>query len=327
MKSKYQFQSILAPSIEKYMLYCDASGLWSKSRCANIGAFDRFCNENLEMGEPLNQEIVDLWFNRKETEIANSCRARVYPVVGLLQYMHERGLTNVDIPRIPDSMPCTYVPHFYTFEELSYFFAACDTLKRPSNHNIQKAINYTLTIPVLFRFMYSTGARPFEARLLKRSNINLDDGIVSFEKSKKGIQHFTVLHDSLLELVSEYDKEIDHYYPDRLYFFPGYNDSMPHEYCWLLDNYRRIWKEVSNDHSVPHDLRHNYAIENINSWSGTVYEQFDKLVYLSKTMGHVTLESTRYYYHFSSPLSKLVREKTEKGFNIMFPEVNYDDYS
>lgn len=326
MRYKYQFQSILAPSIEKYKLYCDASGLRSESRCANIGAFDRFCNENLEKGVPLTQEIVDSWFKIKECEIANSCRSRVYPAVGLLQYMIDRGLTDVDIPRIPDSMPCTYVPHFYSYEELKSFFEACDTIKRQGRQNKQNSINLQLTLPVLFRFMYSTGSRPFEARLLKRTNINLNDGIVSYEKSKKGMQHFTVLHDSVLELISQYDKEIDHYYPDRLYFFPGYKDSTPHTDDWLWKYYKKIWSEVSTEHSVPYDLRHNYAIENINSWSGTVYEQFDKLVYLSKTMGHATLESTRYYYHFSSPLSKLLREKTEKGFNMMFPEVNYEDY-
>ena len=56
-------------------------------------------------------------------------------------------------------------------------------------------------------------------------------------------------------------------------------------------------------------------------WIGDGFAFDDKLTCLSKSMGHTTLESTRYYYSVVPGLSDIVLKKTEDGFNELVPEV------
>lgn len=322
----YSYQSFLAPVMEQYKDFCMASGCWSVSKHTSFASFDKHCIKYT--GEKyLTQEIVDTWCEKKSTEIANSCRSRIYPVIGLLRYMLERGLAQVDIPRIPDGMPCTHVPHLYTEEELAAFFKECDSMLFSNQYAADNnASARELTFPVIMRFLYSTGCRPYEARMLMHQDIDMLSGIVSISKTKGDIQHYIVLHDSMLGMVKEYDQIVDRLYPDRKYFFFASNGEQPIHEDWLYNRYKKIWSKISDARSTPYDLRHNYAITNVNSWHGTVYDQFDKLVFLSKSMGHICLNSTRYYYHFSTHLAKLVEERCETGFNSLLPEVNYANY-
>lgn len=67
-------------------------------------------------------------------------------------------------------------------------------------------------------------------------------------------------------------------------------------------------------------MRHNYAIENVNSWGCDAYEFNGRLHYLARSMGHRTMESTLYYYSLVPGLADTIREKTEAGFNSIVPE-------
>ena len=62
-------------------------------------------------------------------------------------------------------------------------------------------------------------------------------------------------------------------------------------------NFRRIWSTVTTDrHATAYAFRHHYATSNINRWIEEGFSFEDRLAYLSKSMGHTTLESARYYY-------------------------------
>ena len=71
-------------------------------------------------------------------------------------------------------------------------------------------------------------------------------------------------------------------------------------------------------------LRHHYAIENINRWTDEGFGFDTKLLYLSKSMGHSTLESTRYYYSLVPGMAEILEEKTGGDFENIVPEVDYE---
>ena len=52
---------------------------------------------------------------------------------------------------------------------------------------------------------------------------------------------------------------------------------------------------------------------------------YDKIAYLSKSMGHVTLESTKYYYSIVPNLSSIMMNQTNETFDWIVPEVNTDE--
>ena len=74
-----------------------------------------------------------------------------------------------------------------------------------------------------------------------------------------------------------------------------------------------------------YEFRHHYAVENINRWVGRGFEFHDRLVFLSKSMGHTTVESTKYYYSIVPGLSKIIKEQTQAGSEWMMPEVPADE--
>lgn len=74
-------------------------------------------------------------------------------------------------------------------------------------------------------------------------------------------------------------------------------------------------------HATPYELRHNYAIENINRWIGQGFDFHDKLLYLSKSMGHSNLDSTKYYYSIVPGLSDIMEETGIETSEYIIPEV------
>ena len=320
----YEYSRLLINVIPQYRYYCEASNCWTKNVENNIRYFDQYCSTNYPDKNCLTQEMVDAWCAKKENETNNSCRARIYPIIGLIDYIKARGLADVNLPDIPKYCKCTYIPCALSKEILKAFFKECDSIQIKKNGPEGK--HRRMTIPVLFRLLYSSGIRVYEVRMLKKSDVNLSTGVVSIVQTKKGIQHYIVLHDTMLEILQKYDAAISLLYPNREYFFPGTRKNPYLSNKWLSQNFKQIWDKVCDKSSVAYDFRHNYAVENINSWEGDDPEIFDRLVYLSKSMGHTHLNSTRYYYHFTPRLAQILSEKTEEGLNEMLPEVDYEDF-
>ena len=294
--------SFLSNAIEGYIKYRKASGRYSYSYIKNIIQFDHFCVREYPGQTELTQEIVDRWCRQRPTECTNSCVSRVYPVLDFIKYMNKRGMTKIDLPQAPRSVPRTYMPHPFTHDELKRFFDACDNIK-PRRGRL--AAIQRMTLPVFFRLLYSSGIRTTEAILLERDDVNLENGVVSIKRGKGYDQHYVVLHDTMLSLMRTYDGKIDGLIPNRRVFFPTPDDK-PHPPVWVTYHFRALWQSCNSSHAIPYELRHNYAIENINSWTHQGFAVHDKLLALSKSMGHRQIESTLAYYSLTPAISDII---------------------
>ncbi|MGB4406467.1 MAG: tyrosine-type recombinase/integrase [Sphaerochaeta sp.] len=188
----------------------------------------------------------------------------------------------------------TFTPHFFTEKELTSFFNACDQLDDKKFRNKNRA----LVVPVFFRLLYSSGMRTCEARLLKRKNIDLVTGIITVLQSKGPFDHYVMLDETMLRLMQVYDKEMNTLSPNREYFFPSRNGGH-YKTSWESKTFKQLW-EISGgaEKARAYDLRHHYAIENINGWMSWNGSDFSaNLKYLSKSMGHSSILATLHYYH------------------------------
>jgi integrase len=179
-----------------------------------------------------------------------------------------------------------------------------------------------ITIPVFFRLLYSTGIRTTEARLLRTENVDLKQGVIDIQKSKGYDQHYVAMHDTMTNLMAKYDQAIAGLQPSRTYFFQSSKGAC-YSRAWVQDNFRALWNKANGPVCSPvaYALRHHYATVNINNWLDDGFEFNDKLQYLSKSMGHRSIEATRYYYSIVPRLADTLRDKTEEGFNAIVPEV------
>jgi integrase len=68
-----------------------------------------------------------------------------------------------------------------------------------------------LELPVYYRLLLSTGMRTNEARWLRRSDVDLTEGVVNINQSKGADQHRVALHESMLILLKRYDENMANY--------------------------------------------------------------------------------------------------------------------
>jgi len=316
------FVSFLAPGMQAYINYQKASGRWNETSYEiNLSLFDKYCKKEHPDALELSQNMVDTWCRKRKTETNNSCRSRIYAIVSFIRYLRLRDKTTVIDPVIPRKESREYIPHAFTEDELKNFFVACDSI--PETPRIEEQWSRRITVPVFFRLLYSSGIRTTEARKLKKDDVDLKHGVLNIRYSKGYDQHFIVLHDSMLELMKKYDIAISKRYTNREYFFPARTrNGGCHTRAWVQNNFRKMWFKYNTSYAVPYELRHNYAIENINSWTNEGFGFSSKLLYLSKSMGHSVLESTKYYYSLVPGLADIIEAQTNE--NDVIPEVDYE---
>jgi integrase len=320
----FEFQSFLAPLMEAFVAFRKASDRWNDFDNQNLRYFDRHCTAEFPGAVELTQEMVDSWCHKRDSELSNTHRGRIYAVFHFVSYLKERNLTKINAPPLPAKVPRTYIPHSFTSGELNNFFKACDSL--PSKPRRRDNLLRKITVPVFFRLLYSSGIRTNEARHLLVCNVNLDNGVLDIHKSKGSSQHFVVLHDSMLDLMRRFDNAMRMLCPEREYFFSSARGSYLSNQ-WVVMNFRQLWNKYNTAHAVAYELRHNYATENINQWIGEGFDFFDKLLYLSRSMGHSELESTKYYYSLVPALNGILSRLTGNNFNDTVPDLNWEKKS
>ena len=311
------FQSFLAPEMASFVKYRTASGKWGENYAVNLKLFDRYCAGRWPTASMLEQPMVDGWWGKRPTESGSSCRKRIYCIRDFVMYLRKNGLSNVNPPQVPDNEKVRFIPHAFTRNELSEFFAACDRL--PSGGTWEEKVR-AISIPVFFRLLYSSGLRTCEARLLACKDVDLETGVLDVRHAKGHADHRVVLHDTMLSLMRRYNLAVMEFAPGRRYFFPARKDNS-HTRRWVEVNFKEIWEGCGFPHAVPYSIRHCYATTNINRWTGQDDEFNSRFVYLSKSMGHSVLESTRYYYSLTPEFSHAMREQCEESFDAIVPEV------
>jgi len=178
-----------------------------------------------------------------------------------------------------------------------------------------------LELPVYFRLLLSTGMRTNEARWLKRSDVDMVEGVININQTKGVDQHRVALHKSMLKLLKAYCKKMEKVLPCRTCFFPDRDDHF-HRPAWADYHFRIVWKEVSQEPARPYDLRSHYAVANVTRWKGIGFEFHDKLLYLSRTMGHRQVRSTCKYFNLTPALADKIKNLTEESFNNLLPELS-----
>ena len=309
---------------DDYVAYRKASLRWNQSYEYELRLFDQYCHEAIPGASVPSQLVIDTWSVPKQTERIASCGKRVAFLSGLCQYANNTRGTSLVPPDIPTNDRTVHIPHVFDATELRNFFIACDNIER--RHMSRETLFRTIVVPAIFRLIYSSGLRTKEARQLDRSDVDLVHGVINIKKSKGYKEHRVALHASMLEYLKQYDSVINGLIPDRGPFFPNeYNNC--YSSAWMDTNFDNMWYRFNGGHAVPYDFRHHYAITNINSWHADAGTFNKNLVYLSRSMGHSTLESTMYYYSYTQNMARQIMTHKTSSFDAAVPSpLNDDEY-
>lgn len=304
--------------LDAFVKYRKASNRWNPVSASNLLYFDRYCSKEFPGVQGITQPMLEGWCTQRKTENKRSMISRCSPVIQLVKYLIARGDESIHLPDMPPSPRKNYIPHAFSDDELAAFFAECD--RRVGIAAGREKAFRALLVAVMFRLLYSSGMRTTEARLLQTSDVDFENGVINVRETKGGIQHYVALHADTVKMLRSYDGAAQRIYPERKVFFPG-KGLEPLSPDMLDYEFHKVWDSICKTPAVPYDFRHNYATTNINSWIDSGFEFHDKFVYLSKSMGHTSLESTKYYYSLVPALADILDRKSSAGFDEMVPEV------
>ena len=117
-----------------------------------------------------------------------------------------------------------------------------------------------------------------------------------------------------------------HFYSE--YLFPSSDPNTPLQVASINKKFREFWKKTSgaSDSKYPtvHSLRYSFVVTRMNLWMEKGENLTAMMPYLSKYLGHESVENTYYYYHQIESTFKIVRQKDQLSDRII-PEVSNEE--
>ncbi|MDA8441228.1 MAG: tyrosine-type recombinase/integrase [Peptococcaceae bacterium] len=290
------FTSRLAKQMEDMLNFKEALGYSRSSYFKFLLNFDRFCGQRFPNESVLTKVLVMDWGRMKSGENANGVKRRLIAIREFGKYLNSIGIEAYVVPTEMIGSFKPFIPYIYTESELSAFFHATDHISARRNSPLRQ-----FTVPVLFRLLYCCGLRPSEIKNIRRSDINLETGVLFIRESKMHKDRTVVVSPDVLALCCRYDAIINTVFVNREYFFQDPNGN-PYTACWTQKQFWRCWDlaGVSTFHgSRPRvfDFRHNYATRMLQKWMDDGKDIYACLPYLSAYMGHSDFSETAYYIH------------------------------
>ena len=314
-----EYQSSLAKFITGLIEQKRACGYSYVYEAYILEFFDRFCIEQNHTIGTITRDLVMQWAIQRPTERKNYRNQRVSFVRQLALYMQSLG----ENPYIPThfASETVAVPHILSRAELSSFFSVVDAymLPQPSFRRLVP------TYQVLFRLFYCCGLRLSEGCYLPRSCVDLKHGILEILHSKGDKDRVVYLSEDVRALCYEYDERMQQIVPDREWFFPG----------WYLDRairkhsvdkkFTEFWNKTPFAEKVDkkptvQSLRHTFVVNKMNEWMEMGLDTGVMMPYLSRYLGHSSIEETQYYYHTIEQALPVIRRHDTRTKRII-PEV------
>lgn len=285
---------------------------------------DAFCiGEGLRKDE-LPRWLVEKWSKRFGEEGPKSRANRIAVIRQLAIHMVSQGKEAYIAEPVP--VPSNPFPRIPDEKEMAALLSEIDSQK--SRH---PWTDYTM--PVLFRLLLASGMRISEACSLKKGCVTFSCGnhcTIDIIDAKGHKDRRIYMSGGVLELMEKYDRRMSFMFPDREWFFPSdYNPQVMHLPCATARKHFNIARDkvfsvgMSRKPTV-HSLRHIFIIWTLRKWRDEQVDIGKMLAYLSKHLGHSSIQETfTYYNHYERDFEHI--KKDSGHFEAMVPEVRYDD--
>jgi integrase len=324
MKKNYKYSSMLAPYIQGLVEQKRANGFSYVDSAYMLQRFDRFCENYGLASIELPRELVMEWSIQRPNENLTTRNHRVSLIRQLAIYMSSLDLP-VYIPR-----RCAFgekrVPYVLNREEIIALFQVIDS-QIPFYKHPRRFIEAER---IAFRLYYCCGLRLSEALYLYRENVDLEHGVLKILHSKGDKDRLVYMADDLTAMCRDYYAYIQKECPESPWFFPGKNPDNPFAHCTFPVKFKWFWEQtpyakMCNKYPTIHSLRYTFVIDKMNEWMLSGIELGSMLPYLSRYLGHITVNDTLYYYHLVDRAFKVIRQKDTRSQNVIPEVVPYEE--
>lgn len=285
---------------------------------------DRFFVENNVADVHITKAQISQW---QSTQL-NVKKTTLYHKHSILrQFCHYLCRTGQEcyVPALPDYVQSDFVPYIFTHEQMKLIFEACDELIMPD----RRKTCILFALPVLFRFLYSTGLRISEASSVKNGDVDLESQRIILKKTKNQMQRLIPINPSLLAVLRQYKEYRDKMplsnlsSPDSFFFVSP--TGMPLSECAVLYWFKRVLRNCGISHKSSirvHDIRHTTAVHSLIQMVNNGVDVYCALPILSVFLGHNDVRSTEKYVRLTQEMYPEII-KMEQAFKpFVFPLIN-----
>jgi integrase len=186
-------------------------------------------------------------------------------------------------------------PYIYSDAEIRALLAAA--LALPPDDGLRR-----WTYHCLFGSIAATGIRLSESLGLQRSDVDLDEGVLTVRESKFGKSRLVPVHPTTCAGLRDYARRRDAHLgsPRGPHFFVaerggGLLPQYVYRVFWRLS--REIGLRQAGEHTGPriHDLRHSFAIRTLLGWYRDGLDVAQRLPLLATYLGHASVRDTYWY--------------------------------
>ena len=170
----------------------------------------------------------------------------------------------------------------------------------------------------LLALLAVAGMRATEPLRLDRSDVNLDQGVLTVRKSKFGKSRHVPVHPSTNQALADYAALRDRLCPhplSRSFFLAERGTRIA--YGTLYGTFARLRKQAGlrgqSDARAPrlHDLRHRFAVSTLLRWYRDGIDVERRLPALATYLGHADVNSTYWYCTAVPELLRLAARRAE----------------
>lgn len=296
-RKKHQCSSFLAPYFLEFIEYKRSQGYKYKSSEADILRFDKFLIEKKVKRKKISRELVEEWIARREGEAKRNQRNRISTLRSMSTFLVDRGIDIRFPPKytLPFSSD-VFVPYIFTHEEIGRLFKAADLLgDLPKRSCIRKVF------PIIVRLLYSSGLRAGEVSRLQWRDVDMENGVLRIREGKFRKDRFIPLADQMFSILKEYADQYMYIVPED-YVFSTLTESEI-KVGSIYTYFRESLEEAGIPHGGRgkgprlHDLRHTFAVHNLQKWLIEKQDMDVNLSILVDYLGHEKLDSTQQYLH------------------------------
>lgn len=173
-----------------------------------------------------------------------------------------------------------------------------------------------LTYATLIGLLACTGLRISEALRLRRTDVDLNQGVITVHRSKLKQSRLVPLHPSALRAMKRYDRALKQRVTTDHFFVS--DKGQPLAYPTVEGTFRELIRnslgkiDSGRRHPRLHDLRHAFATWRLVNWSGQRTPPDHAILFLAKYLGHQRVTDTYWYLSGVPKLFAQVGSKFEQ---------------
>lgn len=313
------FESAYANLLDEYVEYRKNSGIRNIiAECTVYRKLDRFIiNEGIN-DIVFTKEHAERWKARIGEESSKTRYGRINLTKRFFEYLFIKGYKVTQFRDIR-FVKSGFAPHIYTDDEIARYFYAVDSFvpKRCQKNMVQ--------LPVLFRILYCCGTRLTETLMIRKCDVDLENGIIRLTATKKSKERFVVMSETLMSLMRQYAEKTFYAMPEDWYIFTTYEGTP-----FMTNSVRILHMKFLQMAKIPflggghgpriHDFRHTFAVNAFKHMIDSGMDMYVSLPIMSAYMGHESIAATERYLRMTTSMYSYIEEKFGKNLDVVFSD-------